>query len=213
MLYLHLLSCEVSRFPWCTEGKNGRQKCKKCNWTAAQQMSCAASKVSGCLLGLQRAASCGQRGVPSHTFDVGLLFSVGAKPLSSNESKACAHVIFTLRTWGGPFWFHHDSNPVHTQSEVHRGVRFLQVLRGWIWPAWDTFNYLFNYSGLLFVLIHVLLVLNGWCYSFGLHLHWMGKLLESACFMFEAALPPSPGLNGSLPFLCAATWLHHCLRL
>lgn len=118
-----------------------------------------------------------------------------------------AYVIFTLRFWGGPFLFHHDNNPVHTQSEVHSG--FFQVLHGWIWPAWDTFSYLFNYSFLLESLSNIIRVVHTHLLSSGLVFGLIHRLLV----LFEAALPPSSGLNGSLLFLCPATWLHHCLHL
>lgn len=118
-----------------------------------------------------------------------------------------AYVIFTLRFWGGPFLFHHDNNPVHTQSEVHSG--FFQVLHGWIWPAWDTFSYLFNYSFLLESLSNIIRVVHTHLLSSGLVFGLIHRLLV----LFEAALPPSSGLNGSLLVLCPATWLHHCLRL
>lgn len=118
-----------------------------------------------------------------------------------------AYVIFTLRFWGGPFLFHHDNNPVHTESEVHSGffkccmdesdrpetpsAIFLIIL--FLLDPLSNIIRVVPYtrlsSGLVFGLIHRLLVL------------------------FEAALPPSSGLNGSLLFLCPATWLHHCLRL
>lgn len=118
-----------------------------------------------------------------------------------------AYVIFTLRFWGGPFLFHHDNNPVHTQSEVHSG--FFQVLHGWIWPAWDTFSYLFNYSFLLESLSNIIRVVHTHLLSSGLVFGLIHRLLV----LFEAALPPASGLNGSLLFLCPATWLHHCLHL